>query len=179
MNSLTYQLIKAMKNEFGNDLKRISHTLSVLEHAKDILREEGGDSIVVIASALLHDIGIQAAERKYGSSSGKYQEIEGPPIARRIMEGIGLESSTIEHVCSIVGSHHSGSDIDTLEFRILWDADWLVNIPDEFADFNKDELKGIIGKIFKTKSGKKKAYQLYIEKETDSDKQRLKKIRGK
>ncbi len=68
------------------------------------------------------------------------------------MEGTGFESSTIEHVCRIVGSHHSGSDIDTLEFRILWDADWLVNIPYEFADSNKDELKGIIGRIFKTKS---------------------------
>ena len=173
------QLIEAMKNEFGDDQKRISHALSVLKYTQDILREEGGNSHVVIAAALLHDIGIQEAERKYGSSAGKYQEIEGPPIARRIMESIGLESSSIEHVCRIVGSHHSGSDIDTQEFRILWDADWLVNIPDEFADSNKDELKGIIGRIFKTRSGKKKAYQLYIEKETDSDKPFPKKIRVK
>ena len=88
MSSLTNRLIEAMKNEFGNDHKRISHALSVLEHVKDILREEGGDSIVVIASALLHDIGIQEAERKYGSSAGKCQEIEGPPMTRGIMEGI-------------------------------------------------------------------------------------------
>ncbi len=166
MSSLTNRLTEDMKNEFGNDNKRISHSLSVLEHAKDILKEEGGDSKVVIASALLHDIGIHEAERKYGSSSGKYQEIEGPPIARRILECTELESSVIDHVCSIVGSHHSGSDIDTPEFRILWDADWLVNIPDVFKDSDKDKLEGIIGKIFKTKTGKKKAYKLFLEKKT-------------
>ena len=88
MNSLTNRLTEAMKNEFGNDHKRISHSLSVLNHAKDILREEGGNPLVVIASALLHDIGIQEGERKHGSSAGKYQEIEGPPIAREIMKDL-------------------------------------------------------------------------------------------
>ncbi len=163
MNSLIDKLIEAMGNEFGDDQKRISHALSVLKYAQGILLKNGGESRVVIAAALLHDIGIQEAERKYGSSAGKYQEIEGPPIARRIMEDIGFDESTIEHVCRIVGSHHSGRDIDTIEFRILWDADWLVNIPDEFAGSSKEKLKVTIDKIFKTTSGKKKAYKLFVK----------------
>ena len=163
MNLLKDQLIKSMKNQFGDDQKRISHTMSVLEYAQEILHEEGGNSPVVIAAAILHDIGIQEAERKHGSSAGKYQEIEGPPIARKILENIGLESSAIEHVCLIVGNHHSARDIDTSEFRIVWDADWLVNFPDEYASFEKNKRRSIIDRIFKTKTGKKKAYRLFLE----------------
>ncbi len=59
MNSLTDRLIETMKNEFGDDRKRISHTLSVLEHAQEILREEGGVYRIDFPSAMIHDTGIQ------------------------------------------------------------------------------------------------------------------------
>jgi len=69
-----------MRKLFGEDQKRIDHALSVLSFAEQILNDEPGDREVVVAAALLHDIGIHEAERKYGSSAGRYQEIEGPPI---------------------------------------------------------------------------------------------------
>lgn len=150
------RLIQAMKDLFGSDRPRIAHALEVLQAAGEILAGEIGSPQVVEAAAILHDIGIQEAERKFGSSAGRYQEIEGPPIARRIMEDIGLEEQTIEHVCRIVGSHHSAHDIDTPEFEILWDADWVVNIPDAIAGYGKDQLERIINKVFKTKTGKKR-----------------------
>ncbi len=159
--ALLDRLIQAMKDEFGSDQKRITHALLVLEHAQAILREEGGDPKVVLAAAVLHDIGIQEAERKYGSSAGHYQEIEGPPIAKRIMEEIGLDNSTIEHVCKIIANHHSARDIDTLEFRILWDADWLVNLGEEH--YGEEKLKSFIEKTFKTKTGKERAFKLFLK----------------
>ncbi len=162
MKPLRNRLIDEMKNVFGDDQKRILHALSVLEHAEYLLEAEGGDMDVVIAAAVLHDIGIHEAERKYGSSAGKYQEIEGPPIARGIMGNLGMETDLINHVCRIVGSHHTGRDIDTLEFRILWDADWLVNIPDEFPILSPQKLKSLIERVFKTDAGKTKALELYI-----------------
>jgi hypothetical protein len=163
MDELMTKLTNAMKETFGSDEKRIGHALSVLKHALTISGSEGGDMAVVIASALLHDIGIHEAERKHGSSAGKYQEIEGPPIARKIMENLGLEQSVIDHVCRIVGSHHSARDIDTLEFRIIWDADWLVNIPDEFDLTDRNVLKERIDKIFKTETGKREAERIYLK----------------
>ena len=162
MTPLKDRLIEAMKNEFGTDQKRISHALSVLEYAEYLHEREGGNKDVVVTAAILHDIGIQEAERKHGSSAGMFQEIEGPPIARRIMEALGLNNGLIDHVCRIVGSHHTGRDIDTLEFRILWDADWLVNIPDEFPGIGADKLKSLIERVFKTVTGKAKALELYI-----------------
>ena len=76
------------------------------------------------------------------------------------MEEIGLDEPTIEHVCRIVGSHHSGKDIDTPEFRIVWDADWLVNLPEELTSEDRKPPADTVERIFRTGSGKKKAYEL-------------------
>ncbi|MHB9026149.1 MAG: HD domain-containing protein [Armatimonadota bacterium] len=163
--SLVDQLIAAMKEEFGDDQPRVTHALKVLEYAEEIILAEKADPRVVFAAAVLHDIGIQEAERKHGSSAGNYQEIEGPPIARRIMDTIGLDDATIDHVCRIVGSHHSANDIDTPEFRILWDADWLVNIPEIYADADADRLRDVVSKVFKTGTGRNIATRLFLGEE--------------
>jgi HD superfamily phosphodiesterase len=117
------KLVGEMKNVFGSDKKRINHALAVLGYAKQIQAAEGGDPLIVEAAAILHDIGIQEAERKYGSSAGNYQEIEGPPIARKILQNYGLADGIMEHIYKIIANHHSAKDIDTTEFRIVWDAD--------------------------------------------------------
>jgi hypothetical protein len=156
------KLIQKMKDVFGDDQKRINHAMAVLKYAEQIHSVEGGDEAVVTAAAILHDIGIHQAEQKYGSPAGKYQEIEGPPIAEKILNDDGFDSAKIEHVCKIIANHHSAKNIDTLEFRIIWDADWLVNIPDECGEMSLDKLKGFIDRIFKTQMGRQIAKELYL-----------------
>jgi putative nucleotidyltransferase with HDIG domain len=153
------RLIESMKSQFGNDGRRIAHALAVLSQAEAIRREQGGDGQVVVAAALLHDIGIQEAERKHGSSAPRYQEIEGPPIARRIMERLGMDGDVIEHVCRIVGSHHSARDIDTLEFRIIWDGDAIVNVLEGETKMPETEqqVERFIGTVFRTEAGRERA----------------------
>jgi len=158
------RLIREMKNLFGGDQRRVDHALSVLDYAEQIQAMEGGDPLVVKAAAILHDIGIHEAQRKYGSSGGKYQEIEGPPIAREILSQYDLGEAIVEHVCRIIANHHSAKDIDTLEFRILWDSDWLVNIPAEFPGADKETLGKLIEKIFKTQRGHQIAVELFLGK---------------
>jgi len=161
--TLARRLIEEMKKVFGKDYKRIGHALMVYEYAKELFQCEGGNPRVVFGAAILHDIGIQEAERKYNSSSGKYQEIEGPPVARKILEELKVSSEEIEHICKIIANHHTARDIDTLEFRILWDADWLVNIPEEYPGASQDTLKQLIEKVFRTKAGKEKAGKLFLK----------------
>ena len=155
--ALTDRLVEAMKREFGADQKRISHALAVLERAEEILRREPGDPRVVLAAAVLHDIGIQEAEKKHGSSAGRFQELEGPAIAERIMKELGLDLETIDRVLTIVANHHSGGnkgpEVVTDEFKVLWDADWIVNITDEYPDFDREKLGKLIDKVFKTETG--------------------------
>lgn len=170
--------IKEMKNIFGSDRKRIDHGLSVLKFAEQIQEIEGGNPIVVTAAAILHDIGIHEAERKYNSAAGKYQEIEGPPIAEKILKKSDIPSSDIEHICRIIANHHSTRNIDTIEFRIIWDADWLVNIPEELPDAGLDKLKKIIDKTFKTSSGRKMATELFLKNISTNDQHEDSKVRS-
>ena len=154
-------LIDEMKAVFADDQRRIDHALQVLEYADQIQSEEGGEGLIVKAAAILHDIGIKRAEEVHGSAGGKYQEIEGPPIAREILDRLDVAPKASEHICKIIANHHSAMDIDTLEFRIIWDADWLVNIPDVFATESKEKLRDNIERLFKTAAGKKIALQVF------------------
>jgi len=163
--SLVDKLVEAVKKKFGSDQKRITHALLVLEKAQELLHEEKAEPRVVLAAALLHDIGIQEAERKYGSAAGEYHEIEGPPIAKQIMEESGLDDDTIEHVCRIVRNHHSARDIDTLEFRIIWDADNIVNISEEIEKYDDKRIEEIVEKVLKTRIGKDKARKMFLHRE--------------
>lgn len=156
------QIVDEMKNVFGADTNRIRHALTVLNYAEQIHKAEGGDFQVIIAAAILHDIGIHQAEHKYNSAAGRYQEIEGPPIAREILKRYEVSADVIEHVCRIIASHHSARDIDTPEFRVVWDADWLANIPDEYPDMSAEKMKSLIGRIFRTGAGRRMATDIFV-----------------
>jgi HD superfamily phosphodiesterase len=166
MNNNKGILMKEMEAYFGEDTKRVNHAHRVTEYAEELLRREGGDYPIVIGASVLHDIGIQAAEKKYGSTTGKYQEREGPPIARQILTRLGFEQGQIEEICDIIAHHHSPGKITTRNFAILYDADWLVNLRDEYDIQDRDKLSNIIGKIFLTQSGKDLARSIYLAGDT-------------
>jgi len=120
-----------MRAYFGADEKRIRHALRVTEYAEQILSHEPtANRDVVLAAAILHDIGLPEAERKYGSSAGKYQELEGPPIARELLLLEGLPEGMIEEVGQIIAHHHTPGVVETSNFRVVYDADLIVNLED-------------------------------------------------
>ena len=139
-----------MRKLFGADTKRIDHALSVLGYAGQILQGEPGDEAVVVAAALLHDIGIHEAERKHGSNAGRYQEIEGPSIAEEILERLGADADFIAEVCDIVGHHHSPRKEETANFKILFDADTIVNLRDDTPSSGKPIPRAKLERILLT-----------------------------
>jgi HD superfamily phosphodiesterase len=161
-NLLRNKLIDEMKKVFSPDTRRINHALSVLDFSEKIQAIESGDALVVTAAAIFHDIGIHEAERKYNSSAGKYQEIEGPPIAEKILNENALPIDAIKHICKIIANHHSAKDIDTKEFRIIWDADNIVNLREELTETSRKQIQHIIDERFKTKTGYKIATEILI-----------------
>jgi len=53
------RITKLMVDYFGDDFRRITHALEVLKYSEKIMEDtEGWDYEVLVASALLHDIGI-------------------------------------------------------------------------------------------------------------------------
>jgi putative nucleotidyltransferase with HDIG domain len=151
-----------MKKYFGTDFKRVHHAIKVARFAEQILKMEGGNPLVVMGAAYLHDIGIHEASRKYGSHSGHYQDMEGPAIAREILERLNVPKQVIDEVCDIIGHHHSPREKETLHFQILYEADGLVNIEEEGISKNREKVEQLIRRVFRTVTGKRLAEELYL-----------------
>lgn len=162
INIMKYRdsLISELKLHFAEDGKRIKHALTVLGFAESILESEPGNPGIVVPAAILHDVGIKEAELKYNSSAAKYQEIEGPPIARRIMRKLNINGKAINEVCEIIAHHHTPGIVDTMNFNILWDADLITNMKEEGTTINRQKIK----KLFKTNEGKKIAEREFLKK---------------
>lgn len=143
-----------MVRYFGNDVRRINHALKVHGLAKAIagLEKMSPTHLADLEiAALLHDIGIKEAERKYQSTAGHYQELLGPDIARELLTDLSLAEDSLDRICYLVGHHHSYKYIDGLDFQVLVEADFLVNI---FEDqMSKTQIAAIKEKYFKTKTG--------------------------
>jgi len=157
------RLLKELENYFGADTKRINHAKNVLAFAEELLKNEKADWHIVIPASILHDVGIKVAEEKYGSSAGNFQEKEGPEVARKILLKEGLKKADIEEICQIIAHHHTPGKINTQNFKVLYDADWLVNLKDEIDIKDKTKLGQIIDKVFLTVSGKELARQVYLD----------------
>ncbi|KPA19030.1 HD family phosphohydrolase [Candidatus Magnetomorum sp. HK-1] len=154
-----------MKKYFGKDFKRIGHASRVARYAQAIANQEGGDMAVILAAAYLHDIGIHEAEKKYQSTAARYQEKEGPPIARQIMEKLGAKDTLIDEVCDIVGHHHHPRESETLNFKVLYDSDLIVNLEDQHKEkpISSERLTQIINKKFFTKQGQNEAKKALLK----------------
>ena len=137
------------------DIKRINHAMKVFSFTQALcFGENAKPNIQIVAgiTGILHDIGIHEAENKYNSTAWDYQEKEGPPIAKEMLEDIQIDKRIKERCYYIIGNHHSYEKIDGLDFQILVEADFFVNID--------EDGRGRIGrhhlaeKTFKTKTGK-------------------------
>lgn len=157
-----------MKRYFKQDFKRIGHASRVARYAEEIFKEEGGDQAVVLSAAYLHDIGIKEAERKYKSTAARYQEEEGPPIARDILSRLGASPEMIDEVCDIIGHHHHSRPQETVNFKVVYDADLIVNLEEKKKDapVDSERLSALIEKAFLTESGRKLAKRVLLHSET-------------
>jgi len=136
--------------------ERAQHFLKVHSLASIIGKCEKLDErtqFLLESAALVHDIGIKPALEKHKRSDGPYQEREGIAPAREMLTRLGYEEGMIERICFLVGHHHTYSAIDGIDFQILVEADFLVNIF-EHGD-SKETALNVREKIFKTESGKK------------------------
>lgn len=145
------------------DVKRINHFLKVYSFAKMIGEGEQlpcKEQYIMEIAAVLHDIGIRESERKYGSCDGKYQEIEGPVIAKEILERLGVENEVVERVCFLIGHHHTYDQVDGPDYQILIEADFFVNAYEGEMDIWT--MKNVYERIFQTATGKMLFEKMYF-----------------
>ncbi|MGA3083420.1 MAG: HD domain-containing protein [Thermodesulfobacteriota bacterium] len=152
-----------VKKYFGKAFRLIGHTTKVARYAERIGKEEKGNLAVILPAAYLHDIGILEAMKKYQSAAVRYQEEEGPPIARDILSRLGARGELIEEVCDIVGHHHHPREEETTNYRVLYDADLIVKLEESQKEkpFQADRMEQMIEKSFLTESGRKLARKIF------------------
>ena len=156
-------VINAMITYYAGDVRRTNHFLKVYGFAKAVGEMEGLDEIskeILEIASLTHDIGIRNSEKKYNSSSGNYQQIEGPPEAKKLLEGLGIGLSVIDRVCWLIAHHHIYTDINDNDYQILVEADFLVNAFED--NLSSKAILSFKDKVFKTDSGTNMFNNMYL-----------------
>ncbi len=149
------QLIKMAVEYDRKDARRIQHFLKVYTYAKLIGKGEklpNAEMDILQAAAVLHDIGIHKAEEKYGSSAGRYQEIEGPDVAEPILRACGYTEEEIDRILYLIANHHTYGSIEGDDYQILVEADFLVNLYEDHA--SEQTVHTARERIFRTETGR-------------------------
>ena len=157
------ELALAMIDYKNGDPKRIQHTTKVHAYASMIGKCEGLDEdtlFILESAALVHDIGIRASEKKYGHQNGKLQEQEGPAIAREMLTRLGgFTDHQIERICWLVGHHHTYHVCEDLDYQILIESDFLVNLFED--EESPNAIRAVRKNIFRTESGTRMLETMY------------------
>ena len=115
------RLMDAMIGYDQGDAKRIQHFVKVHDFATAIGKLEGLDEetqFILESASILHDIGIHISEQKYGSSSGKYQELEGPAEAEKLMREVGgYTEGQMDRIKYLIGHHHTYHEINGMDYQ--------------------------------------------------------------
>lgn len=155
-------LYMKMMEYYGGDPARLQHFVKVHSFSRIIGIKEGlsgKEQLILEAAAYVHDIGIKPAEEKYGSSAGPYQEKEGPAVAEAMLGELGFAEDVISRVSYLVGHHHTYKNIDGMDYQILVEADFLVNLFEDHV--SEVGICHAYASIFKTETGKKICREMY------------------
>ena len=136
--------------------QRIHHLIKVHGFARQIGLSEGLDEqtqFILEAAAIAHDIGIKPSMELTGACPGPLQEKLGPPVAEKMLTSLGFPPAVTERVCFLIGHHHTYEGVEGIDWRILLEADYLVNMiegkhPDAAIDQARDTF-------FQTEEGKR------------------------
>ena len=155
-------LYMKMMEYYSGDPARLQHFVKVHSFSRIIGIKEGlseKEQLILEAAAYVHDIGIKPAEEKYGSSAGLYQEKEGPAVAESMLGELGFDEDVIRRVSYLVGHHHTYKNIDGMDYQILVEADFLVNLFEDHV--SEAGIRHAYDSIFKTATGKKICREMY------------------
>lgn len=157
------EISAAMVDFYRGSLHDIDHFLKVHAYAKLIGEMEklpDAQQKILEIAAIVHDIPCPLCREKYGNANGKYQEKEGPALAREFLKDFDLGNDEIERVCWLVGHHHTIENVDGIDHRILLEADYLVNAGE--SGFSRENIENTLKTVFRTESGAALLKSIYL-----------------
>ena len=108
----------------------------------------------------MHDIACPACRKKYGNANGKYQELESPPLVEKFFEGTPVERRMAERISWLVAHHHTYTNVDGLDYRILLEADFLVNAGE--GGLSRAAIETMRQNVFRTETGIRLLDSVYL-----------------
>ena len=158
------EIIIKMINYSKGNLHDINHFMKVYAFAKTIGECEKLDRNTqerLEVAAVLHDIACPLCREKYGNTNGKYQEKEGEILTAEFLKDTGYTDEFINRIIFLVGHHHTIGNIDGMDYQILLEADYIVNVYEE--NYSKENINNAIDKFFKTETGISLLKSIYLE----------------
>jgi hypothetical protein len=128
---------------YNGHVKKVVQYASLLNQA----REEPADPQVVEIGALLHDCGYQIGRGPRRNVRSLHPEL-GAAAARGLLPPVGFDAEFTDHIARIVHAHHSVTEMDTPEWKVVWMADLAVNrkvkVTPDTAEEALVELQGML-----------------------------------
>ena len=72
--------------------------------------------------------------------------------AEALLGALGYEEGVIRRVCYLIGHHHTYQEIDGMDYQILVEADFLVNLFEHGS--GQEAVQTALDRIFVTETGK-------------------------
>ena len=132
----------------------IGHFLKVWAYARTIGEQEGLDERTLRTlefAAIVHDIACPDLRKRYGSSLWNLQEEFGAQMARDFYRDSGMDGAMLDRICYLVGHHHTFTGVDGADYRILLEADFLVNAGEQ--EKYRKAINEYRKNVFRTKTG--------------------------
>lgn len=155
-----------MKKYMGTDFKRIGHAAKAAGYAEKIAKKERASLPVVLCAAYLCNIGIKNTLENHPSDAPGVIGRESSKVAGELMEKLGAGQALIDEILEIVGSHGRPEETDSLDKKVVHDADTLAHMVacEEKKGLDPDELSAKIDTVFLTAAGKELAKQVLAER---------------
>lgn len=148
------QAIEKMIAFYKGNIHDIDHFIKVWAYAKTIGELEGLDAHtqeVLELAAVIHDISCPLCREKYGKALGKLQEQESPPLVAEFFDGLPVSKEDVERISWLTAHHHTYTDVDGLDHRILLEADYIVNAAEN--SLPRASTESAKKTVFRTASG--------------------------
>lgn len=124
------RLIRDMIAFYHSRTHDVEHFLKVYAYAQTIGKLTGLDAQtqrILEITAITHDIACPLCREKYGRADGHLQEQESEPILQDFLAAYNLPEPILSRVVFLVCHHHTITDVQGMDWRILLEADFLVN----------------------------------------------------
>lgn len=155
--------IEKMIEFYEGNLHDVDHFLKVWAFAKTIgeqqlLDKETQETLEL--AAVVHDIACPLCRIKYGNTDGKKQELESPALVKEFFSDLPISEEKARRISYLVAHHHTYTDVDGIDYRILLEADFLVNAGE--SGYSETAIKNAKQRVFRTDAGKLLLDSIYL-----------------